>query len=239
MKAFLYSFILQWKLDLRDKAVFITYYAIPLAFFFIMGNIFSSILPNSKETLIPSMTIFSVTMGTIAGSPSMLVDVYGSEIKKSYQIGHIPLCMVAIVNFFSAFVHSLIISLVIYLTAPLLFNAIRSENVALYFLQLIIFISVSLLLGTVLGLLVKKNSQLTMISQIVFLPSIMLSGIMFPASMLPSFLQTVGKLFPATWCYEMMEKAKCTASLVTPILIIGLCCIVLCILQLKRIKHCS
>ena len=43
-----------------------------------------------------------------------------------------------------------------------------------------------------------------MISQVFFLPSVMLSGIMFPSSMLPGALQTVGKVFPATWGFESL-----------------------------------
>lgn len=237
MKAFLYSFALQWKLDIRDKGVFITYYAIPLAFFLIMGNIFSSVLPNAKETLIPSMTIFGVTMGTIVGSPIMLVDVYGSEIKKSYQVGHIPLYNVIIVNFLSAFIHSFIFSLIVYIIGPMIFNVYRPDNVMIYFTQLTLYIISGLSIGGVLGVSVKKTSQLTMVGQIVFLPSIMLSGIMFPASMLPPFLQTVGKIFPATWCYQMMSEATISLEMLLPVVLICLVCLIICVIQLKRIQR--
>lgn len=237
VRAFLYSFILQWKLDIRDKGVFITYYAVPLAFFLIMGNIFSSILPDSKETLIPSMTIFGVTMGTIIGSPIILVDIYGSEIKKSYQVGHIPLSNVAIVNFLSALIHSLIFSLIVYIIGPIIFNVYRPENSLIYILQLIIYIISGLSIGSALGMLVKKTSQLTMIGQIIFLPSIMLSGIMFPSSMLPAFLQLVGKVFPATWCYEMMVNSRITGDMLLPVILISLFCFVVCLVQLKRIQR--
>ncbi|MEG0367909.1 MAG: ABC transporter permease, partial [Coprobacillus sp.] len=238
MKAFLYSFILQWKLDIRDKGVFITYYAIPLAFFLIMGNIFSSVLPNAKETLIPSMTIFGITMGTVVGSPIVLVDVYGSEIKKSYQVGHIPLSNVIIVNFLSAFIHSLIFGLIVYIVGPLIFDVYRADNTLLYFLQLTIYIISGLSIGGALGVLVKKTSQLTMIGQIVFLPSIMLSGIMFPSSMLPPFLQTVGKIFPATWCYQMMSEGIISLEMLFPVILICIICLIICVIQLKRIKRC-
>ena len=35
-----------------------------------------------------------------------------------------------------------------------------------------------------------------MIAQLVFLPSIMLSGIMFPIDLLPDFLEAIGHIFP-------------------------------------------
>ena len=49
-----------------------------------------------------------------------------------------------------------------------------------------------------LGLLVKEQAKLTMVCQIAFLPSILLSGILFPANLLPEFLQEAGKIFPAS-----------------------------------------
>ena len=45
-----------------------------------------------------------------------------------------------------------------------------------------------------------------MAAQLVFLPSIMLSGIMFPAEMLPGVLQTLGRLFPGTWGFLLLQN---------------------------------
>ena len=66
MNGFLYGVVLQWKLDLRSRTMLISCYAVPLLFFAVMGGIFTSVMPESKETLIQSMTVFAVTMG---GSP--------------------------------------------------------------------------------------------------------------------------------------------------------------------------
>ena len=43
-----------------------------------------------------------------------------------------------------------------------------------------------------------------MAAQLVFLPSIMLSGIMFPTNMLPGFLEGIGRVLPAFWGYRAM-----------------------------------
>ena len=66
------------------------------------------------------------------------------------------------------------------------------------------YIIVALGIGGVLGLVVKNRAKLTMISQLVFLPSIMLSGIMFPIDLLPDFLLIIGRIFPASWGYQLM-----------------------------------
>jgi len=42
MSAFIYGAVLQWKLDIRNKGVILTYFVVPLVFFAFMGGIFSA-----------------------------------------------------------------------------------------------------------------------------------------------------------------------------------------------------
>ena len=43
MNSYLYSLVLQWKLDIRSKSLLVTFYIVPLLFFLIMGGIFTSV----------------------------------------------------------------------------------------------------------------------------------------------------------------------------------------------------
>jgi pltK len=45
-----------------------------------------------------------------------------------------------------------------------------------------------------------------MLSQLMFLPSIMLSGIMFPSFLPPRFLQYISYVFPATLGFKAMTE---------------------------------
>ena len=110
MNGFLYGFTLQWKLDLRSRTMLITCYAVPHLFFSVMGGIFASVMPESKETLIQSMTVFAVTMGALIGLPPSLVEIYRSDIKNAYQANGVPLSLGLILINISAFVHLLIMS---------------------------------------------------------------------------------------------------------------------------------
>ena len=82
MKALFYGITLQFKMDIRSKSLLITCYLIPLLFFAIMGEIFTSITPESKNTLIQSMTIMGISMGTLIGLPPSIIEIYGTKIKK-------------------------------------------------------------------------------------------------------------------------------------------------------------
>lgn len=219
MSAFLYGIGLQWRLDFRDKGIILTYYIIPLLFFLFMSGIFTSINPTANETLIQSMTVFGVSMGALLGTPAPLVELYNSEMKKAYKVGGIPLWTGFVNNFVSGLIHLSLMSIVLFILALLIFDAHVPSNLFMYFVTLEIFIIASLSIGTILGLTVKSTSKLTMVSQLVFLPSIMLSSIMFPVDMLPSVLQSIGGIFPATWGFINLTSNQWELSNIAPLII--------------------
>ncbi len=236
MSAFLYGAVLQWKLDIRSKSLLITCYVVPLLFFAIMGGIFTSINPEAKDTLIQSMTVLGVSTGALIGLPPSLVEIYGSDIKKVYKANGVPLYLGLVSMFLSAFIHLLIMCAVIYIVAPIAFDAVQPESLPLYFGSLAIFIAVSLSIGSVLGLAVKSQAKLTMISQMIFLPSIMLSGIMFPVDLLPGFFKIAGEIFPAAWGYKLMAGDGFYSGILWPLAAIFLAAAILCVFFLKRLQ---
>ena len=221
MNGFLYGVALQWKLDIRSKSLLVTCYIVPLIFFLLMGGIFTSVMPEMRSTLIQSMIVMSVSMGAFIGLPPSLIETFGSDVKKVYKANGVPLYLGLVTMFLSAFVHLMISCAIILLLAPILFEAALPVQLPFFFLALAIYIIVSLSIGSILGLVVKNQAKLTMIAQLVFLPSIMLSGIMFPIDLLPDFLEAIGRImfpidllpdfleaigriFPASWGYRLM-----------------------------------
>lgn len=234
MNAFLYAVALQWKLDIRSKALLITCYIVPLIFFALMGGIFSSIAPEMRHTLIQSMTVMGVSMGAFIGLPPSLAETYGSDIKKVYTANGVPIYLGLISMFISAFTHLLIMCVIILLIAPIAFDATLPINLSSYFAALAIFIAVSLSIGCVLGLAVKNQAKLTMIAQLIFLPSIMLSGIMFPIDLLPNALNILGKIFPGFWGYQLMLDNGLRFENLWCLLLLFFAAAILCGLLLKR-----
>ncbi len=236
MNGFLYGAVLQWKLDLRSRTMLIACYAVPLAFFAIMGGIFTSIMPESADTLIPSMTVFTVSMGALIGLPPSLAEIYRSDIKNAYQANGIPLAMGLILTNISAFVHLLMMSSILYMIAPIAFDVKIPQNPGVHFCGVIILIIVSLGIASIIGLAVKDTANTSMFSILIFLPSIMLSGIMFPAELLPKAFGIAGKLFPATWGYAFMLESAFTGHNLWPLFVIFVIAALLCAILLKRIE---
>ena len=235
MNGFFYGAALQWKLDIRSKSLLVTCYIVPLIFFLLMGGIFTSVMPEMKSTLIQSMIVMSVSMGAFIGLPPSLMETFGSDIKKIYKANGVPLYLGLMTMFFSAFVHLMASCTIILLLAPILFEAVLPVQLPFFFLALAIYIIVSLGIGSILGMVVKNQAKLTMIAQLVFLPSIMLSGIMFPASLLPGFLKTTGRIFPAFWGYRLMlDNGFCLGNLWYLVLVFCVSVIICAILLNKQ-----
>ncbi len=204
MNGFLYSVALQWKLDIRSKSLLITCYIVPLIFFLLMGGIFTSVMPEMRNTLIQSMIVMSVSMGAFVGLPPSLIETYGSDMNKVYKANGVPIYLGLVTALISAFVHLMISCVIIVLLSLLLFDAALPAQLPAFFFALAIYTIVSLSVGSILGLMIKSQAKLTMIAQLLFLPSIMLSGIMFPIDLLPVFLEKSGHIFPAFWGYRLM-----------------------------------
>ena len=225
MNCFLYSLVLQWKLDIRSKSLLVTFYIVPLVFFLIMGGIFTSVIPEMGSTLIQSMIVMSVSMGAFLGLPPSLVEIYG-----------VPIYLGLLTMVYSAFVHLMMTCIVILLLAPILFKAILPTQLAIFLLSLTIYIIVSLSIGCILGLTLKNQAKLTMLAQLVFLPSIMLSGIMFPISLLPDFLQVIGHVFPAYWGYRLMLDKGLRLENLWYLILLTCIAVITCILLMNKQK---
>lgn len=236
MSAFLYSVGLHLKLNLRNKEIVVSYYVVPLVFYLFMGNIFTTIMPDAYLTLIQSMTVFGVTMGGVLGSPAPLVTIFGSEIKKSYRAGDIPLWTAIASNTISGFIHLFMMSLFIFFTAPFLFDAAMPSNMYSYFLSLFLLLAANLCVGIVFGLWVKNASKLALFTQFVFLPSVMLSGIMFPTNLLPEGLRYMGKIFPASWGFLGMCDKHLRPMHILPNLLIIVILLALSYVRLRKIQ---
>lgn len=198
MKAYLKYLWVQLKMDLRDKGTLLNYYLVPLVFFLVMGAVFSSINPVMKTTLAASMTIFAVTMGAVMGAPLPMVRMRESGTLRAFKVSGIPGRAVIAVHSLSAFIHLFIVSIVIYFISPLAFGAQIPLSPGLYGVVLACLLFASIAIGLFIGVTARSQSFATMFSMAVFMPSLLLSGIMFPAEMLPDSLNWVGLIFPAT-----------------------------------------
>ncbi|MDC7127240.1 MAG: ABC transporter permease [Spirochaetales bacterium] len=198
MKSFITLFKIQLKLEIREKGILLNYYVVPLLFYLVVGAVFAGINPEMKSHLAAIMIIFGITMGGILGIPIPIVTMKEQGVFRAFSVNGISKGIAILAHTLSAFIHILIVSLVIYFTSPIIFKSDIPENIFAFFIVLLLLIFTSASIGTLIGLVAKGQSSSIMLSQIIFLPSLLLSGIMFPSSMLPSLLIKISQILPAT-----------------------------------------
>ena len=128
----------------------------------------------------------------------------------------------------------MIMSGILLLAAPVMFDARIPSNILVYLVKLAFFLVVSLALACVLGLSVKSQAKLTMLCQVAFLPSILLSGIMFPAELLPDFLEQAGRIFPAYWGYRLLAGMGSWSENTFSMILIFLVTVILAVFFVRR-----
>lgn len=235
MKAFLFHIKLQWKIDIRNKNVLLPFYIIPIIFFLVMSAVFNSIIIDYPTVIIPSMIVFSITMAAVLGMPVSLNEIYGTDVKKMFYLGRIPSFVPALVCLVSSFIHFLILSLLIIVFSIVIYQAVLPENIFMFIISLFSFILASEGIGLLIGVFSKKQSDIAIFGQAVFLPSIILSGAMFSSTMLPDFLQYLSYFLPAKMGMESMSQNSGSFWMIPTMIIILFISIVLSYFKTKKV----
>jgi len=87
---------------------------------------------------------------------------------------------------------------IVLLLGWLLFSVPVQGSLATLYLAALLFIAASLGLGLLISTLAKTQFQAMQLTVFTFLPSILLSGFMFPFDGMPRFAQWIGELLPLT-----------------------------------------
>jgi len=87
---------------------------------------------------------------------------------------------------------------VILLAAHFLFHVPMQGSILLLLVVALIFIAANLALGITFSTIAKNQLQAMQMTFFVFLPSILLSGFMFPFRGMPQWAQIIGEVFPLT-----------------------------------------
>ncbi len=105
------------------------------------------------------------------------------------------------------FILSMIILISILVLSVTLLELPIKGNLLLLFLVSIIFIITNLLIGILISIMTDSQQNAMLISLVgTMLPTVMLSGFMFPIENMPVPLQVVANVIPAKWYYEIVKN---------------------------------
>lgn len=217
MKAFLTHLWVQFCGDLRDKGILMVYYLVPLVFYIVMGSIMKLPEMNMRENMVLPISIFTLSMSAFLGLPQTLVKARENGVLQAFRVAGIPAWSMPLSAIIISLLHIILIACMVLLTAPFIFTASLPSDVVLHLLCVVLVALASEALGVLLACFVKKQSTLTLAGQCLFMPTIMLTGIMFPADILPKSMQLIGQLLPA---YHGMRLISGGVLQTTPLLVL-------------------
>lgn len=198
MHAFTQHFTFEFRTGIRNKNLLLMNYLFPLGFYLLMGFIMPEINPFFRDALIPAMLTFAILVATLLGLPDPLVQAREAGIFRSYKINGVPALSILAIPALTTVLHLAVVSAIIAATAPWLFDAAVPQswgNLLLVWLALTLACTG---LGVLIGVISPSTRLTVLLAQAIFLPSMLLGGLMMPLEMLPETAVTVARFFPAT-----------------------------------------
>ena len=112
--------------------------------------------------------------------------------------------IIAVPTLTTAF-HALIASSIIAITAGPLFDAATPANWGVFALLTLLIALTFGAIGALIGVISNSARAIVLWSQLIFLPSMLLGGLMMPLEILPESIQPVAALLPSTHAMQAFE----------------------------------
>jgi ABC-2 type transport system permease protein len=198
MRAFLHHLAYDFKTGIRDKAKLLMYYLLPLVFFAFAGGLMTAVNPLFKGLMLPAMILFAVMSSSLLFLPSSLITARETGVFRSYRINGVPAGSILGVPVVSTAFHMTVVAVIIAIAGTGLFGGVAPTHLPGFILAGLLSYLAFAGIGTLIGVAAANDTASMLIAQCIYIPSILLGGLMMPASVLPSGFRRVALLLPAS-----------------------------------------
>jgi ABC-2 type transport system permease protein len=180
-------------------------YLFPLGVYVLLTLVMGAVNPLFKATMIPAMCVFAMMGGGLLGMGGPIVEARDAGIYRSFKINGVPAASIIAIPVLASTVHVLVVSLIITLSAAAIFGG-ALPAVPLAFGALMVLGAFAMCsLGALIGVVASNSRAVLGLSQLIFLPSMVLGGLMMPLAVLPPAMQKVAALLPAAHIMQAMQ----------------------------------
>ena len=199
MNAFIYHFGFEFRSSIRNRAKLVVNYLLPLGLYVMMGLIMGPIIPGFREIMIPAMVGVAIMAATTLSLPEPLVTAREGGVFRSYKINGVPAFSILVIPAITTVIHTLVVAVIICVTAPLFFKAVLPANWPGFIITILIMAFACAGLGVLISVVSPSSQVALLLSNIIFIPSMILSGMTgLPNSLLPAAIRKASQLLPAT-----------------------------------------
>lgn len=198
MSAYTYHLMYDIRTGLRDKSLMLMNYLFPLGFLLLAGLFMTQVNPFFKDIMIPGMILFGIMSSTLLNLSSTQIQAREAGIFRSYRVNGVKLSSLVSIPVISSIIHSVIVSVIITFLSLLFFDATGPENWLWFFVVLVSCAVCLSTIGMLIGIVSPSQRAGILLAQIVYIPSVILGGLMVPSDMIPTNLQFIVSLLPAS-----------------------------------------
>lgn len=190
---------------LRNRSMLLLLYLFPLGFFLMGSALMTGVNPTFRDTLVPSMVIFALLAGSVLGLPDPIVTAREAGIYRSFKIHGVPATSILLLPGVATLLHLSIVATIITVAGPLLFDAPPPTQLGWFVIVFLVAAAAHAGIGLLIAVVSASTRATVLWSQLVFLPSVLLGGLMMPTEMIPDRLALISHLFPATHAMNAMR----------------------------------
>ena len=203
MKAFANHLAYDFRSALRDKGRLLMFHLFPLVFFGLCGALMTAVNPFFREAMLPGMVLFAVMSASLLVAPSALVHARENGVFRSFRINGVPSASILAIPVIGTALHVVAVATVISLAGAWVFGGRAPTSVVGFAAAGLLSYAAYAGIGVLIGVAADRDSSAILIAQLVFIPSMLLGGLMVPERILPPGLHRIALLLPATHCMRV------------------------------------
>jgi ABC-type multidrug transport system permease subunit len=191
----------------RDRSVLVMGFLFPLVFFFVFAQSFhGKESPGAMHQVITMVVIIGVLGTGFFGAGMRAVQDRETNVLRRFKVtpaGPAPIIVASLVSGVVAFLPSLFL---FFFIGQSFYGLPMPPN----FLSIVVFVCIAVIafraMGMIIAAVVNSQAEAQLVTQLLYLPMLFLSGATFPISMMPIWLQKLAEFLPATYLYQGMQS---------------------------------
>lgn len=202
MRAYLLHLLFELRNGMRDRTLLLMNYLLPLGFFVLAGSLIVGLNPLFKASMIPAMVVFAILASMLLGLPAPLVAARDGGILRSLRVNGVPSWAIISIPGVTTAAHMVVVAGVIALGSVWFFDASAPAKwagfAAAFGATAVAFSG----LGALIGVISVNERASVLWSQLIFIPSMILGGLMIPLDAVPDNLAWIGMLLPTSYAMQ-------------------------------------
>lgn len=208
MRVYFAYFLYNLRLTLRDRVTVVFSLALPLVYFFVVALVMrGNGDPTRMELALRQSLVIAIIGNGFFGAGIRAVEDRETKVLRRFKMtpsGSGPIVVAALMSGILTFLP--VFFLILYLT-QITFRTPLPQHL----LDLLIFALIGVVafrsLGLLLASLANNGEEVRIMTQIIYLPMVLLSGASFPLELLPQWLRSLSNFLPSTYLVSGMKAS--------------------------------